>query len=177
MRESGDERYVWTTGSWLLYEYLEQATPQDRKRMEQAIAKGDIAWHALPFSWQTEMMHAVDDRRRCRPVENVGPTFWTHYDWREDDRRAGTYPRYYYPSRFSRCEVSRYRRERREHAGATSSVVCVESSSWLDTGGHVSPWLRGVTRVPDSDLAVAIVVRDDNSGPHTPEEIAATYPA
>src|SRR5271163_4503778 len=56
MRQSGDERYVWTTGSWLLYEYLEQATPQDRKRMEQAIAKGDIAWHALPFTWQTEMM-------------------------------------------------------------------------------------------------------------------------
>lgn len=26
MRQSGNERYVWTTGSWLLYEYLEQAS-------------------------------------------------------------------------------------------------------------------------------------------------------
>src|SRR5690242_9955975 len=25
LRRSGEERYVWTTGSWLLYEYLEQA--------------------------------------------------------------------------------------------------------------------------------------------------------
>jgi len=33
----------------------------------------------------------------------------------------------------------------------------------------------GVTRVPDSDLAIAVVVRDDNSGPHTPEEIRTTY--
>src|SRR5215471_15066352 len=53
LRQSGDRRYVWTTGSWLLYEYLEQAGPQDRKRMEEAITAGDIAWHALPFSWQT----------------------------------------------------------------------------------------------------------------------------
>ena len=28
-----------------------------------------------------------------------------------------------------------------------------------------------VTRVPGSDLAIAIVVADDNSGPHKPEEI------
>src|SRR5665213_435293 len=48
--------YVWTTGSWLLYEYLEQASTEDRRRMEQAIAAGDIAWHALPFNWQTEMI-------------------------------------------------------------------------------------------------------------------------
>ena len=56
LRQSGSQRYVWTTGSWLLYEYLEQATPEQRTRMEKAIAMGDIAWHALPFSWQTEML-------------------------------------------------------------------------------------------------------------------------
>ena len=33
----------------------------------------------------------------------------------------------------------------------------------------------GVVRVPDSDLAIAIVVRDDNDGPHTVEEISETY--
>src|SRR5262249_19835359 len=49
-REAGQERYIWTTGSWLLYEYLEQADASARKRMEQAIDVGDIAWHALPFS-------------------------------------------------------------------------------------------------------------------------------
>src|ERR1700722_6264941 len=56
LRRSGSHRYVWTTGSWLLYEYLEQATPEQRARMESAISLGDIAWHALPFSWQSEMM-------------------------------------------------------------------------------------------------------------------------
>jgi hypothetical protein len=33
----------------------------------------------------------------------------------------------------------------------------------------------GVTRVPDSDVALAVVVRNDNSGPHTPQEIAKIY--
>src|SRR6267378_3400676 len=56
LRGSGSYRYVWTTGSWLLYEYLERATPEERTRMEKAISMGDIAWHALPFSWQTELM-------------------------------------------------------------------------------------------------------------------------
>jgi len=40
MRRTGGPRYVWTTGSWLLYEYLEQASAADRRQMEQAISPG-----------------------------------------------------------------------------------------------------------------------------------------
>lgn len=57
LRERGaDERFIWTTGSWLIYEYLEWADSQARRRMEQAIAAGDITWHALPFTTHTELM-------------------------------------------------------------------------------------------------------------------------
>ena len=56
LRNEGGDRYVWTTGSWLLWEYLEQASPTSRRAMEEALAAGDITWHALPFSWQTEML-------------------------------------------------------------------------------------------------------------------------
>ena len=49
LRAMGTDHYTWTTGSWLLYEYLEQANPQQRRAMENAIAAGDIAWHGLPF--------------------------------------------------------------------------------------------------------------------------------
>src|SRR5262245_5617521 len=38
LRRVGEHRYVWTTGSWLLYMYLEQANAEDRRRVEQAIA-------------------------------------------------------------------------------------------------------------------------------------------
>lgn len=59
MREAGrPERFVWTVGSWLVYEYLEQADAAARRRMEAGIAAGDIAWHALPFTMHTELMDA-----------------------------------------------------------------------------------------------------------------------
>src|ERR1700726_1999266 len=44
LSQSGTERYTWTTGSWLLFEYLEQASSEQRKKMEQAIHSGFIAW-------------------------------------------------------------------------------------------------------------------------------------
>jgi len=50
------ERFIWTTGSWLIYEYLEQADNLERAEMEAAIELGEIAWHALPFTTHTELM-------------------------------------------------------------------------------------------------------------------------
>lgn len=50
------ERFIWTTGSWLIYEYLEQATSAQRKEMENAILAGELTWHALPFTTHTELM-------------------------------------------------------------------------------------------------------------------------
>ncbi len=50
------ERFIWTTGSWLIYEYLEQADNLERAEMEAAIELGEITWHALPFTTHTELM-------------------------------------------------------------------------------------------------------------------------
>jgi hypothetical protein len=55
-REGRQDRYNWTTGSWLIYRYLEIASPENRQRMERAIERGDIFWHGLPFSTHTELM-------------------------------------------------------------------------------------------------------------------------
>ncbi|MBX2998145.1 MAG: DUF5054 domain-containing protein [Caldilineaceae bacterium] len=54
-REDG-MRFVWTTGSWLIYEFLEQSAPAERRRMEAAIAAGDIVWHGLPFTFHSELV-------------------------------------------------------------------------------------------------------------------------
>ena len=59
LRDSGNpQRFIWTTGSWLIYEYLEQAASAERKLMEEGILAGDIAWHALPLTTHTELMDA-----------------------------------------------------------------------------------------------------------------------
>jgi len=56
MRATGKDKYIWTSGSWLVHQYLEQASAAQRRAMEQSIAAGDFAWHALPFNWQTEVL-------------------------------------------------------------------------------------------------------------------------
>ena len=55
LRESGGpERLRWTTGSWILSEALEAASPERRRRLDAAIEAGDLCWHALPFTLHTE---------------------------------------------------------------------------------------------------------------------------
>lgn len=175
LRSSGTERYVWTTGSWLLYEYLEQASADDRRRMERAIAAGDIAWHALPFNWQTEMMdrsmiegsfalsHALD-RRFGRTTTGAKMTDVPGHT------RGLVAPMAAHGVTFLDIGVN----------GASRPAEVPPLFVWKDSGGATLAVMYhheygGVVHVPGSDLAVAIVVRGDNSGPHTPEEIAKTY--
>ena len=56
MREAGNHRFIWTTGSWLIWEFLNHAKEEDRLRMERAIRAGDVRWHGLPFTTHTELM-------------------------------------------------------------------------------------------------------------------------
>jgi hypothetical protein len=174
-REPGQHRYVWTTGSWLLYEYLEQASPQDRRVMEDAIAAGDIAWHAIPFNWQTEMMDA------SMISASIGLS-------------------HALDARFSRRTTGAKMTDVPGHTRGIVAPIAAEGVKFLDIGvndastpAEMPPlflWkdstgaslvvmyhsgYGGVTVVPGSDLAVGIVVRGDNSGPHTPEEIAKVY--
>ncbi len=55
-KRGGSERFIWTTGSWLINEFLEQADSKSKKRMETAIKAGDIVWHGLPFTSHSELM-------------------------------------------------------------------------------------------------------------------------
>src|SRR5882724_1587538 len=171
LRQVGEQRYVWTTGSWLLYEYLEQATAEERTRMEKAIAAGDIAWHALPFSWQTELM----DGSMIAGAIGLSQML---------DRR------------FGRTTTGAKMTDVPGHTRGLIAPLAAQGVKFLDIGvndastpAEVPPmflWREpsgsslvvnyhhgygGVVRVPDSDLAIAIVVRDDNEGPHTLEEI------
>ena len=59
LRESaGPGRFVWTTGSWIIADHLEQADASGRRALEQAVVAGDITWHALPFNTHTELLDA-----------------------------------------------------------------------------------------------------------------------
>jgi hypothetical protein len=175
LRQSGNQRYVWTTGSWLLYEYLEQATPELRARMEKAIFAGDIAWHALPFTWQTELMDGsmisggiglsqALDRRFGKKTTGAKMTDVPGHT------RGLIAPLAAQGVKFLDIGVN----------DASTPAEIPALFLWKDRGGASLAVMYhhgygSVVRVPDSDLAIAIVVRDDNSGPHTLEEIRQTF--
>ena len=50
------ERFVWTTGSWLVTKYLEYAKGRELRDFEETIRLGLIRWHALPFTFQSEIL-------------------------------------------------------------------------------------------------------------------------
>jgi hypothetical protein len=169
---AGKRRYVWTTGSWLLFEYLEQASPADRKTMEEAIARGDIAWHALPFTWQTEMLGQSMIEGSLALSKSL-------------DQRFGKVT-----TGAKMTDVPGHTRgiipPLAKH-GVTLLEIGVNGGStvaklppiflWKDPSGAGLPVMyhwdySGMAVVPGSDLAVVTSVRGDNSGPHTADEIA-----
>lgn len=48
--------FVWTTGSWLIWDHLQTQPKAKVERLERAIRAGIIRWHALPFTTHTELM-------------------------------------------------------------------------------------------------------------------------
>jgi len=176
MRKEGKERYVWTTGSWLTYQYLEKAGPAERKQMEEAIGAGDIAWHALPFTWQTELMD---------PTLIAGGIGFS----RSLDQR------------FGRVTTGAKMTDVPGHTRAIVPALADAGVKFLDIGVNsastppdvppVFVWREptgrsltvmyhlhrygGVVKIPASDLAIDIEVRNDNSGPHTPQQIHGIY--
>ena len=57
-KRGGKERFVWTTGSWLIHTFLKRADKENKEKLIDAIKQGDIAWHACPFTTHTELMSA-----------------------------------------------------------------------------------------------------------------------
>jgi len=172
----GPERYAWTVGSWLMYDYLEQATPAQRKRAEEAIAAGDLAWHGLPFNWQTEMLDAslIDAALELSKAL---------------DKRFGTTT-----TGAKMTDVPDHTRGLvgpLARAGITFLDIGVNPAStppdvpplfrWRDTTGaeimvlyHRSGY-GGIVAVPGGDIAVSVNVRSDNSGVHSVDEIKSIY--
>jgi hypothetical protein len=168
LRHAGGDAYVWTTGSWLLYEYLQQASGSQLRTMQQAIERGEIAWHALPFTWQSELL----DRSAIQGAVGFSKALDRQFGKRTTGAKMTDVPGH------TRGLVGPLR-----EAGVIFLDIGVNSAStppdvpplfvWRDPAGasvivmyHRTNY-GGVVRVPGSDLAVAVEVRDDNSGPHT----------
>lgn len=50
------DRFTWTTGSWLIWKAQQEYRGQALRDLEEAIHRGWIVWHALPFTFSTELL-------------------------------------------------------------------------------------------------------------------------
>jgi Domain of unknown function (DUF5054) len=167
----GKKRYLWTTGSWLQFEYLKQASVADAKTMEEAIARGDIAWHALPFSWQTEMLFPSMIEGSVALARSLDQRFGTRTTGAKMTDVPG-HTRGIIPP-LARQGVTFL--EIGTNGGSTPAEL-PPLFLWKDPSGASLIMMYhhqygGVALVPGSDLALVTEVRGDNSGPHRLEEI------
>lgn len=176
MRATGQNRYIWTSGSWLVYEYLEQANAEQRRQMEQAIAAGDFAWHALPFNWQSEVL----DRSMMDGCLGFAAALDQRFGKKTTGAKMSDVPGH------SRGIISAL-----AAAGVQLLDIGVNSAStppevpeaflWKNPDGSSVVMLYhhhaygGVIRIPKSDVAIAVEIRNDNGGPHSPKEIETIY--
>ena len=170
------DRYTWTTGSWLLYEYLEQATPAQRTAMEQAIAAGDISYHALPFSWQSEMLDPSMITGALGLAADLDRRFGRHTIAAKMTDVPG-----HTRGLIAPLAAGGIRLLDIGINAASFPPGCPDIFVWKDTSGNELLMLYhrhdygSTLQIPGSPLAVSIEVRNDNSGPHTLEEITAIY--
>jgi hypothetical protein len=176
LRDTGDERYVWTTGSWLIYQYLEKANVANRKRMEKALVRGDIAWHALPFSWQTELL----DRSAIAGLIGLSKSLDKRFGRKTTGSKMTDVPGHSRGLIGPLAENGVKLLDIGVNSASTPPDV-PEAFLWKNHSGSslVMIYHRrgygGVVRIPSSDLAVAVEMRDDNSGPHTEQEVHQIY--
>lgn len=51
-----EKKFIWTVGSYLIDDYLKHGSEEEVKRLETAIARGDICWHGLACTTHTELL-------------------------------------------------------------------------------------------------------------------------
>jgi hypothetical protein len=175
MREEGKDRFIWTTGSWLIYEYLEHVSGYEKKEMEQAILAGDIAWHGLPFTTHSELMDA--------DLFRFGLSLSQELDLR--------YGRHTHAAKMT--DVPGHTRgivPLLAEAGVDLLHIGVNPASavpdvppvfrWRASGGQevtvIYQGVYGSTFTLDGlDEALAFAHSDDNLGPQTREQVQAVY--
>lgn len=56
LNTENEKKFIWTLGSYLIDDFLKNAEPEQKGRLETAIRRGDICWHGLSCTTHTELM-------------------------------------------------------------------------------------------------------------------------
>lgn len=176
LKNSGaKERYIWTTGSWLIYTFLDQATKPQADRLIKAIEAGDIVWNAMPYTIESESMN--------RPMfENI-MLLTNELDKRFGKKTTGG----------KMTDVPGHTRgiiPVLQNAGVKLLHIGVNGMSyvpkvppicrWRDpSGSEIILMYQGEYGedmiLPDGKTVMSVVFTGDNHGPHTIAEVKKIY--
>ena len=169
------DRYVWTTGSWLIDLYLRNAPPADAARLEAAIRRGDIVWNGVPYTLESESASKELFATCLNLSHELDARFGKHTTAAKMTDVPG----------HTRAIVSLL-----ADAGFTFLHIGVNGASavpdtppvfrWRNTDGKeiivmYQASYGGDTVLPDGKTAVSINFTHDNAGPHTIAQIKEIY--
>jgi hypothetical protein len=173
--EGVNDRYVWTTGSWLIDAYLKQASPDAVKKLEAAIERGDIVWNGVPYTFESEaatkdlfattlrLSQRLDKRFDKKTIAAKMTDVPGH-------TRSIISPLYDAGIRFLHIGVNN------QSAVPQVPPLCL----WRNTEGRdiilmcQGEYGENMT-LPDGKTAVSINFTGDNHGPHTAEQVKNIY--
>lgn len=170
--EGGDERYVWTTGAWLVDAYLRQATPEAAAELEEAIRHGDIAWNGVPYTVESESMNRALFEGILWLSQRLDARFGKHTSAAKMTDVPG-HTRSIVPL-LSEAGIGFL------HVGTNPAVSVPDVPPvcrWRDpaTGREIILMYQGsygdTMLLPDGRTAVSINLTGDNHGPHSIEEV------
>lgn len=170
--EGGDERYVWTTGAWLVDAYLRQATPEAAAELEEAIRRGDIVWNGVPYTVESESMNRALFEGILRLSQRLDARFGKHTSAAKMTDVPG-HTRSIVPL-LSEAGIGFL------HVGTNPAVSVPDVPPvcrWRDpaSGREIILMYQGsygdTMLLPDGRTAVSINLTGDNHGPRSIEEV------
>lgn len=175
LRESGgEERLVWTTGSFLVWDYLKHATPEQQEEMEEAIRQGDISWHGLPCTTHTELMNG--------PLFEYGLSLSKRLDERFGRQTIGAKMTDVPGHTMAIIPYMEKAGLRFLHLGVNPASTVPENPGvfrWQYEGSEIAVMYNNdygrFTMIPGTETAVYFAHTGDNHGPQSAEQIRKIY--
>ncbi|MEX0768295.1 MAG: DUF5054 domain-containing protein [Microthrixaceae bacterium] len=178
-RRGGSEQFRWTTGSWILHEALEAEAQAGKHELHAAVERGDLCWHALPFTLHTEYC----DRSLLEHGLKISADLDKRFGIQTRAAKMTDVPGH------TRALVSVLVDAGVEflHIGvnpAATAPQVPELFTWRDRAAAGVPELRvmyqpggygDVQVIPGTSTAVAIDLTGDNLGPHSAEQVIERF--
>lgn len=173
--EGAKERYVWTTGAWLIDSYIGQASPEAVRKLEDAIRRGDIVWNGIPYTFESE----AANRDVFATTLKLAKRLDAKYGKQTVAAKMTDVPGHTRSIVTPLCDAG----IRMLHIGVNGASALPETPPvclWRNTDGKeiilVYQGSYGSDMIlPDSSTVVSINFTSDNVGPHSVEEVKTIF--